>query len=150
MKKLLLSILFISFIAVSFGQKVKFKKGSILVDGDKWGIIETVTYGSKYTYSTLAEEEYLVMTFEQVKTGEYWDNGKEKFDAYIVVKFLGTDIEKFEMEGTRKSLVRALIKSEVIVEGKFNLENALKFKEKHEDSISSKYKKGSTTIIINN
>lgn len=149
MKKLILSILLISFLTLSFGQKVKFKKGSIKVDGAEWGLYETITFGSKYSYSTLEGEEYLVMSFEKVNTGEYWDNGKEKFDAYIVVKFLGKGIEKFEMDGTRKSLVRALIKSNVIVDGKFNMENALKFKEKHEESISSRYKRG-TTIIINN
>lgn len=133
-----------------FGQKVKFKKENIIVEGEKWGIIETEIFGKKFTFSTLDHNEYVTITYDGVKTGSYDGNGKEIEDKFIVVNFLGIGMEPFETEAnTRKQIVQWLVKTEVIQGGVLDEENALKFKEKYQHDVSGKYQKG-TTIIINN
>ena len=111
-------------------EKVKFSQGFIVVDGEKWGKTKTLHYGDKYSFSTLLDKEFIVMTYVRAKRV-----------SYLTVKFIGTEIDKFEMSGNRKSLVRDLIESNVIEKDTFSLANAKLFKDKYEEDISSKYKK---------
>ena len=150
MKKILLITLLLSFFTVSFSQKVKFKKETIFVDGMEWGQYEQILWGKKYSYKTLSGEEYAVVTFESIATGKYNNQGKEITENYMTVNFLNTDLGTFEIAAnSRKQIVKWLVNTTVILEDKFVAENAEKFKNKYQESISDKYKKG-TTIIINN
>lgn len=120
------------------------------MDKEEWGYVNTELLGKIYSFSTLNNEEYVTASFESVGTGSYGSNGKEVEDHFMIIRFLGVDIEPFEVEANnRKLIVRWLISTEVIKDGVFNLENAVKFKEKYAYDVSGKYGKG-TTIIINN
>jgi len=151
MKKILSIIILTFIVSFSFGQKVKFKKGSIWVDGSEWGLIKTEIFGKKYTFSTLKGDEFVTITYDDIDTGEYDKNGKKITKNYMTVNFLTTDIGTFETgSNTRKQLVRWLVNTEVIVEGELVEENVEKFKNKYQEDISGKYRKGGNTIIINN
>ena len=145
-KLILLLLFFASFQMV--GQKVKFKKENILVGGEKWGGIETEIVGAKYTFSTLQGQEFVTMTFDGIETGQYDGNGKAIEEKFIVIKFLGVNMDPFETQAsTRKQVVQWLVKTDVIQNGQFSLEQAQIFKEKYAYDVSGKYKKGTTIII---
>jgi hypothetical protein len=147
-KNIVLGLLLLMSVSL-FAQKVKFKKGDIIVDGALWGNCETEIFGAKYTFSTPAGEEFVTITFDGVKTGEY-NNGKEVEDKFIRVTFLGIGVPSFETEAnTRKQIVQWLIKTNVIQDGEFHPENVQVFIEKYQHDVSGRYQ-NNTTIIINN
>ncbi len=122
--------------------KVRFKKGTILVNKAPWCKYERT--GGKYFYSTLDGTQYLSVNGLSYGTGEYYKGGKggkeniEKKRVYSELHFMSTEIVKFEVDLVHKRLVRALINEGVIENGVFNLEKAKKFKTKYEDNISEK------------
>ncbi|MDC0014952.1 hypothetical protein OAD98_00130 [Flavobacteriales bacterium] len=120
--------------------KVKFKKGTILVEKKAWGNYKRT--GAKDFYSTLSGVEYIGVNGLSYGTGKYFTDSKgvkrEYSHFYSEIHFLTTEIEKFETDLVHKELVRALIADKVIENDVFNKENAEKFKTKYEDNISEK------------
>lgn len=151
MKKIISLLVFTLLLTIGFGQKIKFKDKTIWVDGMEWGLIETETFGKKYTFTTLSGEDFITITHDNIGTGKMGTSGKEEVVNFMTVNFLNTDWGNFEVNAnTRKQIVKWLINTEVLKEGKFDEANAEKFKNKYQQDISSKYKKGGNTIIINN
>lgn len=137
---LALSLLVLSFNELGDKIKVKFKKGTILVEKEAWGKYERT--GGKSFYSTLAGTEFVSVNGLSYGTGKYYNDSKgvrrEYMHFYAELHFLTTDLEKFETDLVGKSLIRAFIKEGVIQNDELNLENVKKFKTKYEDNISEK------------
>ena len=137
---LALSLLVLSFNELGDKLKVKFKKGTILVEKEAWGKFERT--GGKSFYSTLAGTEFVSVNGLSYGTGKYYNDSKgvrrEYMHFYAELHFLTTDLEKFETDLVGKSLIRAFIKEGVIQNDELNLENVKKFKTKYEDNISEK------------
>ncbi|MEN8787546.1 MAG: hypothetical protein ABF264_08080 [Flavobacteriales bacterium] len=137
---LALSLLVLSFNELGDKLKVKFKKGTILVEKEAWGKFERT--GGKSFYSTLAGIEFVSVNGLSYGTGKYYNDSKgvrrEYMHFYAELHFLTTDLEKFETDLVGKSLIRAFIKEGVIQNDELNLENVKKFKTKYEDNISEK------------
>ena len=135
-----LSLLVLSFNELGDKLKVKFKKGTILVEKEAWGKFERT--GGKSFYSTLAGIEFVSVNGLSYGTGKYYNDSKgvrrEYMHFYAELHFLTTDLEKFETDLVGKSLIRAFIKEGVIQNDELNLENVKKFKTKYEDNISEK------------
>ena len=137
---LALSLLVLSLNELGDKLKVKFKKGTILVEKEAWGKFERT--GGKSFYSTLAGIEFVSVNGLSYGTGKYYNDSKgvrrEYMHFYAELHFLTTDLEKFETDLVGKSLIRAFIKEGVIQNDELNLENVKKFKTKYEDNISEK------------
>lgn len=141
MKKIItLTLLLVSI--TTYTQKVKFKKGNILVDGINWCKYEKVGTNNKEIYTSLKGEEYLSVSFLSCGKGE-------DYVEYQEIHFFNTEIERFEVRLGYKDLIRNLIKEKVLEDGIFNLENAKKFKNKHQEFASDQCVRRNT-IIINN
>lgn len=151
--KVIITIAILIISVNSFSQKVKFKKGDILVDGIVWCKYEK-TAGKEF-YSTLDGKEYMSVNYLSCGTGEYYKGGKrgqeniERRVSYQEIRFLNTEIEMFEVRFGYKELIRILIKEKVIENGVFNIKNAQKFKDKYQEFASERCKRNNMIIIEN-
>ncbi|AWM13776.1 hypothetical protein NHF50_07735 [Flavobacterium sp. NRK F10] len=135
MKKVLI-LLLLSFSVLSFSQKVKFKKGNVLIDG-----VEVYKYeneGSTMTLSTLGGEEFVsfLSTSYEVPNPARSQPGGHNYPAtlkkYVVtVRFLESGKELFT-DLSSKEIAKAINKSELVSEdGSIDEEKLDKFINKY-------------------
>lgn len=136
MKKILFtSILFIGAIFMANAQKIKLKKGNLLVDG-----IETMTYDredmgtQKIHLFDKNETEQILMIKNQNETRGYYD------DDFIQIKFLQLG-ETVEIKSTKtwKGLIQWLVKQKIIsMDGMLNEENVPLFVKNYDENITNR------------
>lgn len=134
-KKFLLSIaLTILVSSLGFAQKVKFKKGKVLVDGKE--ILKIERQGTEATlYSLEGDDEVIYLNYESNGTLHYLE------DDYIVIFFSKEEIkvETSRIKGSRKRVIKALIKNKVLdMNGEINLEKLKKFAKKYDENITNR------------
>lgn len=141
--KNLIIIFSLFFVVPAMGQektKVRFKiaKNRVLVNKVEWAKLEWAA--NKYFLSTLSGEEFVSINPLEFGTGRYHSNtGKEIMHSYCEIKFIGTDIEPFEVDANYNEATKLMYNLKVLVEDKFNLENAKRFKEKYSENVSEKH-----------
>lgn len=134
-KKFLLSIaLTILVSSLGFAQKVKFKKGKVLVDGKE--ILKIERQGTEATlYSLEGDDEVIYLNYESNGTLHYHE------DDYVVIFFSKEEIkvETSRIKGSRKRVIKALIKNKVLdMNGVINLEKLKKFAKKYDENITNR------------
>ncbi|WP_299107201.1 hypothetical protein [uncultured Tenacibaculum sp.] len=134
-KKFLLSIaLTILVSSFGFAQKVKFKKGKVLVDGKE--ILKIERQGTEATlYSLEGDDEVIYLNYESNGTLHYHE------DDYVVIFFSKEEIkvETSRIKGSRKRVIKALIKNKVLdMNGEINLEKLKKFAKKYDENITNR------------
>ncbi len=136
----LLSLLFVLPAMAQDKIKVKFKvaKEQVLINKVEWAKLEWAA--NKYFLSTLSGDEFVSINPLEYGTGRYHSNtGKEIMHKYCEVKFIGVDIPAFEVDANYNEATKLMYKMNVLIDGKFVLENASKFKEKYQEEVSEKH-----------
>jgi len=147
MKINILLLIFSFLIAgASYSQKVKIKKGIATVDGVEYADMNECN-GQTCTVMSLTGENILVMYWESFqKPNPVRRNPRSKApyhetvtERYSIIKFFGSDIEFESKLLSKKQILRALFKDNVIdSSGKLAIGNIDVFMKKHARDISSK------------
>lgn len=118
----------------SNAQKVKFKKGKVLVDGKE--ILKIERQGSEATFYSLdGDDEVFYLNYENNGTLHYHN------DDYVLIFFSDEEIrvETSKIGGSRKRVVKTLIKNKVLdLSGKINSEKLRKFAKKYDENITNR------------
>ena len=137
MKKLILVTLFVFVSIIGYCQDIEFKKGFVLVDGK-----ECMKYDSSaniISFQNLNGDDIMVLKFIR-------DLG----DLYVKVVFIESR-QEFTSQSyifTKKVLVEKLIKSNTLVDCKFNEEKVSTFVLKYDEKVEEKYKNNNSTQTI--
>ncbi|WP_425659553.1 hypothetical protein [Tenacibaculum ascidiaceicola] len=137
-KKFLLSIAFtILTSSLIFSQKIKFKKGKILVDGKEILKYEKRGFGTEITFYSLDNNDEVANMFQE-------DNGTHNYldDDYKKMFFAKDEIW---VESSRvrargwKYMVKLLLENNVLDnEGNINSKNLKKFAKKYDENITNR------------
>jgi hypothetical protein len=150
MKKLILfSIVFLLTLIVS-AQKIKLKKGNVLIDGTTW-----LTYdGCKMfnpvcsLYNTNGDEVVFIKFISVPGEEPITSTNKDGSLTYAEVIFLGED-KKFEIQKTHKKILLDIYKAKVVKgDGTLDESKMNRLLEKYGTPFSDRLNKSSNTIII--
>ena len=134
------------FIGNSFTQKVKIRKDIATIDGLEYANMAECN-SQTCTIKSMSGENILVMYWESFeKPNPVKRNPKSKSpyhetvtERYSIIKFFGMDIEFESKLLSRKQILKALYKDNVIDnDGKLSVTQAKVFTKKHSRDISSK------------
>ena len=144
------TILFLGISLFGFSQKVKLKKGDILIDEKPWMKYDGCkTFDDPCSVLNLSGEELIFIKYVDILQ----EDRISEFDVnYSEVKFLGTNTF-VEFEGkANKEILELIYKSKLIDEsGQLNEENVQRFIEKYGRPISKRLnrpKNNTNTVII--
>ncbi|CAM1369763.1 conserved hypothetical protein [Tenacibaculum litoreum] len=137
-KKFLLSIAFTILISsLGFSQKIKLKKGKVLVDGKEILKYEKRGLGTEITfYSLINDNEVADMKIEDNGTLHFQDDDYRKM-------FFSEDEIKIETSSFNgrgwKYVIKQLLKSKVLnIKGEIDYERLKKFAKKHDENITNR------------
>ncbi len=136
-------VLFLLILMVSVGGfsqdklKIRFKKGIVYVNKVAWAKYD---YAAGKTFmSTLTGVEFASINGLKYGTGKYNNTtGDEIMHSYCEVHFLKTEISAFEVDAGIGEICQLMIKSKVLVNDNFILENAIEFKNRYAENVSEK------------
>ena len=139
---------------LGFSQKVKLKKGDILVDDVVWLKYEGCGgFDSTCSISNLAGDEIIFMNFVRINGAGPVTKSGAQFDlTYYEVKFLGMNaVTEFENETARKILELIYKGGLVQADGTLDEEKVERMVEKYGTPVSTRLNRGNNsnnTIII--
>jgi hypothetical protein len=152
MKKLVLLLLLITF--SGFSQKVKLKKGEILIDDVVWmNYQDCGAFDTTCSILNKNKDEVIFFKWVKVKGGEPRTSSNPDGDLiYIEVKFLGFN-KFFEIKKTQKDIITMLYNGKVInSEGELDEDKAARMVEKYGTEFSNRLNQSNNnstqTIII--
>ncbi|EDP96443.1 hypothetical protein U8527_10040 [Kordia algicida OT-1] len=131
MKKTLIIVLLALVSTVSYAQKVKFKKGKIVIDGKNIFSYERKEFGTKFTIFSLdGEDELVYMEHDINGTNTYFDDDIKK------LVFLDSEIKfhSYSLAGySWKKLIKLLYKNKVFNDnGEIDIKKLRKFMLKYQ------------------
>ncbi len=137
MKKLLFltTILFIGIISISNAQKVKLKKGNLLVDGKEVMTYDREDFGTqKIHLFDKNKTEQILMIKNQNETRGYYD------DDFIQIKFLQMgEMVEMKLNKSWKGIIRWLIEQKIItMDGMLNEEKIPLFVKNYDENITKR------------
>lgn len=137
MKKLLLltTILFIGTISISNAQKIKLKKGNLLVDGKEIMTYDREDMGTqKIHLFDKNKTEQILMIRNQNETRSYYD------DDFVQIKFLQIgEMVEMKLDKTWKGIIGWLIEREIItLDGMLNEKNIPLFVKNYDENITNR------------
>ena len=136
MKLKVVTILMLCMTMASFGQKIKFKKDKVLVDGKEMFNFERRALGTEISiYNLGTDDEIIYMIHNNNETPQYQQ------DDFTKMVFIEEDviIESTNLVGSWKRMIQTLIKQKVIDEnGKINVEKLGKFRKKYDENITNR------------
>jgi hypothetical protein len=151
--KVVITILFLSISLFGFSQKVKLKKGEVLVDDVVWmNYQECGSFDSTCSLLNKNKEEIIFFKFINLEGVEPSTPSNPRGTLnYVEVKFLGFN-KGFEIRKTQKDIIQLLYNSKVLTEsGELDQEKAAILVEKYGTEFSNRLNRTSnnnTTIII--
>ena len=151
MKKILV-LLFLSISFSGFSQKIKLKKGEVLVNKELWLKYENCGALSQFcSLLNLEGEELIFVKFFSVEGGTRRTKANSKGTIhYQEIVFLGLD-KTIEVQETQKSILKLLYNGKVINEdGSLDKENVSRMVEKYGTPFSDRLDAKHTIIINNN
>jgi hypothetical protein len=138
--KLFFTFLFLSFSLLGFSQKVKFKKGEVLVDDALWLKYQDCgTFDSTCSLLNKENEEIIFFKFISVKGAEpRTQSNPDGTLRYVEISFLG-EKKKIELKKTQKDCIELLYNSKVVNEdGTLNTEKVDRLVEKYGKEFSDR------------
>jgi len=136
-KNLLLLVIAIVISSYGYSQKVKLKKGKVLVDGKEILKYEKQSLGSEITlYSLEDEDEIADFIHDRNGTNSYVEDDFKKL-------FFSRDEIKIESSRLRargwKYIIKTLLKNKVLdLEGNIDTEKLKKFAKKYDENITNR------------
>lgn len=149
--KIIVAIVFCTFTFTAQAQKVKLKKGTVLIDKEPW-----LTYQDCGAFDPVCslynanDDEIVFMKWIDVPGVEpVTASNKDGSLNYVEIIFLGKD-KKYEVQKTQKRIIAELYKSKVInADGTINDAKMDRLIEKHGTEFSDRLARTKNTIIIN-
>ena len=138
--KLFFTFLFLSFSLLGFSQKVKLKKGEVLVDDALWLKYQDCgTFDSTCSLLNKENEEIIFFKFISVKGAEpRTQSNPDGTLRYVEISFLG-EKKKIELKKTQKDCIELLYNSKVVNEdGTLNTEKVDRLVEKYGKEFSDR------------
>lgn len=136
-RKILLSIAFTVLVSsLGFSQKVKLKKGKVLVDGKEIMTYKRESWGAYklHLFSLKSEDELIELNKNDNETSTYYD------DDFLQIRFL-TQGKVAEVKDKRsfKKIIQWLIKKKVITEnGELNTDKVDLFIKNYDENITNR------------
>lgn len=135
MKKIITIALLLVFGTLQ-AQKIKLKKGDVLLDGNVIMTYEKEVWGvHKITLTSLENEKDLVeINMNDNETSEYYE------DDYVQIKFLSTgDLVEMKMNKSFKKIIEWLVKKKMITsDGKINEKDLPLFVKNYDENITNR------------
>ncbi|HRE77807.1 MAG TPA: hypothetical protein PLL09_08280 [Flavobacterium sp.] len=141
MKKII-TILFLFFSFLGFSQKVKFKKGDVIVDDVVWmKYTDCGTFDSTCSLYNLKDEEIIFFKYIFIEGAvpKTQANPQGRF-GYVEVNFIGLK-KSFEIQETNKNIIEILYKSKIFnSEGDLDEEKVDRLVQKYGSDFSPRFK----------
>lgn len=125
--------------STGFAQKIKFKKGSLLIDDTEWlKYTDCGTFDEACSLLNLNGEEIIFIKTIGVPDGLPRTQANPKGNlVYKQISFLGLD-KKIELDKTDKAIIEILYNSKVVVNGKLDPEKVNLLVEKYGTEFSDR------------
>lgn len=129
-----------------FGQKVKFKKGQVLVDDKEWLLYENEnSYGIVTLFDKSKKEIIFMKYIQQNYSRQIFAEGTPN---YYVIKFIGTD-KTVEIRDTPWGISEKIYKANILNDDStLNIQNLDVFVMKYGNDFSKSNNNSTQTVII--
>ncbi|MFK7747317.1 MAG: hypothetical protein AB8B65_02895 [Kordia sp.] len=136
MKKVVLTIIIGLFAFTANAQKVKLKRGEVLLDGNAIFKFEREVFGvyKIHLYSLESDDEIIEINKNDNETSTYYD------DDFVQIRFLSEGkLVELKMDRSFKKIIQWIIKKKVIMKsGKINKEKLDLFIKNYHENITSR------------
>ena len=149
--KVVATVLFLSISLFGYSQKVKLKKGEVLVDDVVWmNYLECGSFDSTCSLLNKNKEEIIFFKFINIDGAEpSTPSNPHGTLNYVEVKFLGFN-KSFEIRKTQKDIIQLLYNSKVLTEsGELDQDKAAILVEKYGTEFSNRLNRSSNTNTTN-